>query len=161
MGGVLEVAVAVTSLIISLATIIGGIAFLGSWKTKVDEAVKSEQDCSKVVPGAVRDLTTKMDWIYQLQMAEVLERQRVAVTEDSLTERHSPVVPTFRGRQCLAKVKPIIDELQAKPNMSPSDIVTVIHAKIGIDDFSVIAREAGCTPQELLALITVEAGFKL
>lgn len=161
MVGVLEVAVAVTSLVISIGTILSGIIFLGSWKRKVDAAVEIETECAKVVPPAVQDLKTKMDWVYQLQMAEVLERQRVAVQDESLTERHSPMVATNRGKKCIEKIKPLIEELQTKPNLNPSDVVTVIHNRLGMDAFTQMARDAGCSPQELLALITLELGFKL
>ena len=160
--GVLEVAVAATSLVISLGTILGWVAFLGSWKTKVEESMTRHNDCAKVVPAAVQDLKTKMDLVWQVQTLEVLERQKLALHhEGPFTERNSPLRITDRGKRCLDLLGPTIRDMKALPGLKPSDVPKIVNEKIGLAKLDELAHEQQCTVNELLALITVELGFGL
>jgi hypothetical protein len=160
--GILEVAVAATSLIISLGTILGWVAFLGSWKTKVEASMDRHNKCAETVPNAVQDLKTKMDLVWQVQTLEVLERQKLALHhEGPFTERNSPLRITDRGQRCLELLGPMIRDMKALPGLKPSDVPKVVNEKIGLAKLDELAHEQQCTVNELLALITVELGFGL
>lgn len=158
-GEIIGIIGGTVAIIIGVSTILGWFVFLGGWKNKVEEAIKRENDCAKVVPPAVQDLQTKLNWIYQLQMAEVLERQRLAVQEESLTTRQSPMKLTERGQKCAQKVEALIKELSELPSMKPTDILTELNKRIDVQEFNNIAKSEGCTSQELVAVIFLQLGL--
>ena len=161
-GEIIGIIGGITTLIIACITILGWFVILGSWKGKVDMLVKQENECFKVVPLAVQDLKTKMDFVWQVQTLEVLERQKLAVhNEGPFTERHSPLQITERGIRCLESLEPLLGELKNTPNLRPSDIPMLASKKLGMCKLNELAFQQKCTTGELLSLITVALGFGL
>jgi len=158
-------------LILSIFSIIGVIYSIAVWRTKNDTVIAACKDCSVTTPQKMETLkeqlgvlSTKMDLVWELQTAETLERQRIAVhlegrAEDRLTDHQSPYKVMPKGEECLQGVLFLIDDLKGIDNMTASDVPVFVMQRLGKDKLDSIAKEKGCSVSEILALITVRMGF--
>lgn len=161
----------VVGLILSIISVIGVIYSVAVKSTKVNAVIDGCKTCSESTPkeilglkGQLTGLQTKMDLVWQLQTAEVLERQRLAVQmasrpEDHLADHQSPYKLTPNGENCLSDVLFILDDLRGIDALTASDIPKFVVERIGMDKLDSIARQKGCTPSEILAAITVKLGL--
>ncbi len=166
----LKDAAIVIGLILSVLSLIGVIYSVAVKSTKINSVIDGCKTCSETTPkeitglkGQLTGLQTKMDLVWQLQTAEVLERQRLAVQmvarpDDHLADHQSPYKLTQNGENCLSDVLFLLDDLKGIEALTPSDIPKFVVERIGMDKLDSIARQKGCTPSEILAAITVKMG---
>jgi hypothetical protein len=174
----------IISLILALVSIVSVIYSVAVWRTKLDGVLKACKKCAEATPtdvaglkGQLGTLQTKMDLVWQLQTAEVIERQKLGVHvayqevqnpfpprpahpgDDSIAQAHSPYKLTDRGEECLKDVQFLFDDPINK--MTASGVPVYVAEKVGLAKIAQIARENGMTPSELMAVITVKLGFGL
>jgi len=166
----------IIGLILSSFAVLGVIYGVVLWRSKVDQVLSFCKTCSESTPKALVVIQTKMDLVWQLQTAEVMERQKLGVHMDfqevgnpfsfplhdkGLAEAHSPYRLTERGEDCLKDVLFIFDDLKGIEGMTPSDVPVFVTERIGKSNVASIARQNGVTPAELMAAITIKMGFGL
>ncbi len=131
----------------------------GIWKGRVDKVLEDCSSCHKTIPQTVTELNTKMDLVWKLVAAQILEYN------PHLAKRDSPFKLTERGKQCLIPLQPVIVEMKHKApcysGLGASDVLLELSNRVPLDKLYVIANAQGCTPAQLLAMATIEMGIQV
>jgi len=168
--------------LLALAGVFYGIVV---WRVRVDDTVKSCKSCADLTPknisglaSQISTLQTKMDLVWQLQTAEVIERQKLGVHvafqeqqnpfpprpdypgDASIAHAHSPYKLTDRSEECLKDIQFLFDD-PAVSKLTAAGVPVYVAEKVGLSKLAATARSCGMTPSELMAIITVKMGFGL
>jgi len=142
----------IMSFILGLLSILGIIGAAFYWKGSVDSLLK--RVC--VLPDDVANLKMKMDVIWKLFVEQVLDGK------PNLAQRGSGFKLTAEGEEAMVDIAHVIaDVKKERPNLEPSDVLTIVTQKIGMVELEKIAHKNGHSTREYLAMLTIKLGIEI
>ena len=142
----------VVSVVVGIISIGGVLYTIAYWKGKADTTLKNVCD----LPERTKALELKVDVLWSLFVDQVLGGK------PALAQRGSGYKLSEKGVACVKEFDEVIEVIKRENgNMTPSDVMTVVLQRIGLQRVMEVAHKHECTTAEILSLLTIRVGIKV